>query len=75
MSLCKQTQVCSFDSTFSNAILGNIDENLLKFLKLYFPKEVKAKQHENERLAGFDQLEKMGMGPRQRGERGDCVVS
>jgi len=56
-------------------VLGNIDENLLKFLNLYFPKEVKAKQLENEKAAGLDQLEKIGMAPRQRGEKGDCVIS
>jgi hypothetical protein len=59
----------------SNIVLDNVDEKLLKFLKLYFPKEVKAKQLENEKAAGLDQLEKIGMGPRQRGERGDCVIT
>jgi E3 ubiquitin-protein ligase BAH len=52
--------------------LGNVDEELLRYLKLYFPKEVKAKQLENERAAGMDQLEKVGMGPRKKGE---CIIS
>jgi len=61
--------------TFLRSFLGNIDENLLKFLKLYFPKEVKAKQNENEKAAGLDLLENTGLGPRQMGERGNCIIA
>jgi len=46
----------------------------LNFLKLYFPKEVKAKQIENERLAGLDQLDKIGLGVRTRDNKLDCVI-
>lgn len=56
---------------FFGLYLGNLDEELLRFLKLYFPKEVKAKQKENERLAGLDQLDAVGLGKR---EKGDCVI-
>ena len=52
--------------------LGNVDADLVQFLRLYFPKEVKAKQKENERLAGLDQLEALGFGKRSNG---DCVIS
>ena len=38
---------------------------------MYFPKEAKAKQLENERAAGLDQLEATGLGPRP----GTCVIS
>jgi hypothetical protein len=71
-----QIQVVFRNSWTSLTYVGNIDEALLAFLKLYFPKEVKAKQIENERLAGLDQLEKIGFGPRQKGERReDCIIS
>ena len=51
---------------------GNIDEKLLAFLKLNFPKEVNAKQLENEKAAGLDQLDKVGLGKRQNNE---CIIS
>ena len=51
--------------------LENIDEALLRFLKMYFPKETKVKQLENERAAGLDQLEATGLGPRS----GNCIIS
>jgi hypothetical protein len=51
--------------------LGNVDGALVQFLKLYFPKEVKAKQKENEKLAGLDQLEALGFGKRPNG---GCVI-
>lgn len=34
--------------------LGNLDPALMNFLKRYFPKEVKAKQKENERALAID---------------------
>jgi len=49
----------------------NIDESLLNFLKMYFPRETKAKQSENERAAGMDQLTAVGLGKRE----GNCVIS
>ena len=51
--------------------LGNLDGKLLMFLNENFPKEVKAKQKENERAAGMDQLDKVGMG--KRGDS-DCII-
>lgn len=51
--------------------LGNLDEKLLTFLNENFPKEVKAKQKENEKAAGLDQLDKVGMGKRRDG---DCII-
>lgn len=52
-------------------MVENIDEALLRFLKLYFPKETKTKQLENERAAGLDQLAATGLGPRE----GTCLIS
>jgi hypothetical protein len=51
---------------------GNLDESLLRFLKMYFPKEAKLKQHENERAVAMDQLDAVGFGRR---EGGSCVIS
>ena len=49
----------------------NIDESLLNFLKMYFPRETKAKQLENEKAAGMDQLTAVGLGKSQ----GNCVIT
>lgn len=65
----KQIQVC-FQFNPSNCS-ENIDESLLRFLKMYFPRETKAKQLENERAAGMDQLTAAGFGKGQ----GNCVIS
>ena len=65
--ICRAEVVLLADST-------NIDESLLQFLKMYFPKEVKAKQLENEKLAGLDQLDKIGMGKRKKEDKVDCII-
>jgi|SRR5271156_4562386 len=62
--ICRRDVVMEADS-------GNIDEKLLAFLKLYFPREVKAKQLENEKALGLDQLEKVGFG---KGEGKECII-
>jgi hypothetical protein len=45
-----------------------LDENLVKFMKLWFPREVKAKQKGNERLALEEQFGKEFV------EKADCCV-
>lgn len=62
--ICRRDVVMEADSS-------NLDENLLKFLQLYFPKEVKAKQLENEKALGLDQLEKVGFG---KTEGKECII-
>jgi hypothetical protein len=50
----------SYVSTYSsiakiaNLVTEHLDEDLMVFLRAKFPKEVKAKQKENERAAGVD---------------------
>jgi E3 ubiquitin-protein ligase BAH len=62
--ICRRDVVMQADST-------NVDEKLLAFLRLYFPKETKAKQLENEKALGLDQLEKVGFG---KGEGKECII-
>jgi hypothetical protein len=42
--------------TCANSSTGYIDPNLIAFLKMYFPDEVKAKQKLNERMALVDEF-------------------
>lgn len=46
---------------------GNLDKAAMEFMRLYFPREVKVKQRENEKEVAREDVEDMGM---QEG----CVV-
>lgn len=46
--MCRRDAVLEADST-------NLDLSLLNFLKVYFPKETKLKQQENEREVAMEQ--------------------
>ena len=50
--------------------VGNLDKTLMKFLKLYFPREVKEKMRLNAHEATREELEEMGLNPEAR-----CIVS
>jgi E3 ubiquitin-protein ligase BAH len=59
--LCREDVVMKADSTC-------LDEGLIRFMKLWFPGEVKAKQKGNERIALEEQFGKAMV------QSGQCVV-